>query len=814
MLEIISYPMFGGKTSKHGGLAFYLCWDIISGIMSHLKAFIIVVSLLFFFLAISQASASEILFEVTNPTSQAEWSTFATDSLKIAQKYIPDSDQEVCTVSQMVYRSGGIFDQMFLTVYEGGSTPDEGTGLAFVYYGGVYFPSASGYYASFEPRNQYGCPDLLANHTYWFVWSRLNPLSYGTFITSYRNSDEHPNSSYWQFENSTHSWVEYPNREWSFILEGTRTRAPGKEPVIIVPGIMGSRLNRVSDGEEVWPNITEMVKPGSDDYLNVLKLDRDGNEIVDIYSSEIMESVATANLYSNLIQKFKDSGYQLEQNLFLSPYDWRLDIASSSLELGRVVRRAIQNSPTGRVNFITHSMGGLLVKYYLMENGDSYVDKLIFAGTPHLGAPKAFNALNYGDDFDFKFFGFGLNPKKAKDISQNMPAVYELLPGREYINKAGAYVRDNNGVELDYENTQQLMVTGQLLGDHRNSALLGRADVFHQLSDVWIPQSSNVYNLLGCRDYDTIGSFQLDEDGSVDISSVTGDGTVPLLSSQHIPGDNYYVLYPATKINHTGLISDDRTIDLIYGIIIDNLPALPSGISQEDNFCDQALVNVRRLRFSTHSPVNLHVYDSFGNHTGLTPEENIEMGIPDSNFIRVGDNNFIFVPDGAVYSVSIDAYATGSFDFKVKTLVNGEVENSIVFDGVPIDTPSLDAVFEFININDPDTLDVDRDGDGDLDAGYLVDGSWIPYTSTIQSTLDDLDRVYSLGWTSGEIKNSLKSLLMAMLPTETAAKSKGKQADAVLGIAFLKQLDKEYNEGRINKLSYDILRQDVGWLLQ
>src|SRR3990167_4182334 len=117
LLEIISYPMFGGKTSKHGGLAFYLCWDIISGIMSHLKAFIIVVSLLFFFLAISQASASEILFEVTNPTSQAEWSTFATDSLKIAQKYIPDSDQEVCTVSQMVYRSGGIFDQMFLTVY-------------------------------------------------------------------------------------------------------------------------------------------------------------------------------------------------------------------------------------------------------------------------------------------------------------------------------------------------------------------------------------------------------------------------------------------------------------------------------------------------------------------------------------------------------------------------------------------------------------------------------------------------------------------------------------------------------------------------
>jgi len=29
------------------------------------------------------------------------------------------------------------------------------------------------------------------------------------------------------------------------------------DPVIIVPGIMGSRLNRVSDGEEVWPNTNE-----------------------------------------------------------------------------------------------------------------------------------------------------------------------------------------------------------------------------------------------------------------------------------------------------------------------------------------------------------------------------------------------------------------------------------------------------------------------------------------------------------------------------------------------------------------------------
>jgi len=113
-----------------------------------------------------------------------------------------------------------------------------------------------------------------------------------------------------------------------------------------------------------------------------------------------------------------------------------------------------------------------------------------------------------------------------------------------------------------------------------------------------------------------------------------------------------------------------------------------------------------------------------------------------------------------------------------------------------------------------DILDVDRDGDDNMDAGYSTDGSWIPYNATIQSTLDDLEGVYQLGWTSGEVKNSLKSLLTAMLPTEAATKSKGKQADGVLGTAFLKQLEAEYNGGRINQQAYDILKKDVEWLLR
>jgi pimeloyl-ACP methyl ester carboxylesterase len=584
-----------------------------------------------------------------------------------------------------------------------------------------------------------------------------------------------------------------------------------KEPVLIIPGILGSRLNRASDGEEIWPKINLMAVPGPDNYLNELKLDESSGEIIDVDSSEIIESVLTTNQYGNLIQKFKDSGYELEKDLFVVPYDWRLDVGVSSNELDLAISEALDKSLTGKVNIVAHSMGGLLAKDYLIRNGEDKINKVIFAGTPHLGAPKAFNLLNWGDDFDLKFLGLGLNKNKAKEIGQNMPAVYQLLPSREYLNKIGSYL--NTTDDLDYDQTEEFMISSLLLSDHRNSNLLDRGDQFHQSRDGWIPQSANIFNLLGCREYDTIGSFTFDEDGSVDINSITGDGTVPLGSANHIPGEKYYVSYPQTKINHMGLVSDERTIGLIYNIISDLVPVLPQGISQEKGDCDAILNSIKRLRFSTHSPVNLHIYDSLGNHTGLKPDGNIEISIPDSNFIQAGESSFVFVPGGAHYTIHIDAYDVGKFDFKVKELVNGEEQNSIIYNDVPINSPNLDADFEFIGIDNVGILKVDRDGDGLSDAGYLANGTWISYNATIQSTLADLERVYSLGWTIGEVKNSLSALLMASLPKAETIQSKGKKADGVLGTAFLKQLETEYNKGSINVRGYNIIKADILLLL-
>lgn len=110
-------------------------------------------------------------------------------------------------------------------------------------------------------------------------------------------------------------------------------------------------------------------------------------------------------------------------------------------------------------------------------------------------------------------------------------------------------------------------------------------------------------------------------------------------------------------------------------------------------------------------------------------------------------------------------------------------------------------------------LNVDREGDGEVDAGYSPDGGWVPYHATVQSTLLDIERLSALGWINGDIKHSLIILLKANLSTETATKSKGKQADGVLGTAFLKQPEMGYNKGRINEKAYNIIKADILWLL-
>ncbi len=534
-----------------------------------------------------------------------------------------------------------------------------------------------------------------------------------------------------------------------------------KEPVIIVPGIMGSRLNRVSDNQEVWPNANLMWDSESDSYLDELKLLPSGNQIPgeEMYPSDICmedtistgnipESITTNTFYKNLIDIFTQDGYIDKQNLFVVPYDWRLNISEEIDRLDVKIREAISNTPNGngKVNIIAHSMGGLLVKEYFLQHPDraSSINKLIFVGVPQLGAPKAFGVLNYGDDmldlkFRVKFLRLiefkdidVLNPQELLKISQYMPAIYQLLPSRRYIDlNNGGYIKDhtiNGGQVLDYDQTKRFILDTPISGYPRNPDLINLAERFHSGLEDRAVIMPTIYNIVGCGNPTLVG-FSIFNDGkSIQIFSGDGDGTVPLISAlnanrlEDTTSINYFVFYSQTRIDHMGLVKDSRVIALIKNIINPPSfpPPLPTGIMQlqslEDLYKPPYTSETSTIAFSIFCPAELHVYDSQNRHTGPLPNGDIELAIPFSRYDKMADNSFVFVPAGDTYRVVVKALSSGTFDLKTQ-LFNGIVlANTITYLAVPLQSNQTKAELDFSTLQGDLTLKLDSKGTGVVDS--------------------------------------------------------------------------------------------------
>ena len=674
--------------------------------------------LLFFPSNHTVAEAGDIVFEV--PLVPIDF--LESWNYKIAQQYTPVVDQTVCSAEHSISTGDrSLTNSLVLSVYlsDDGPTPrpETGTKIAEVSMLNSFLRAPSPTYVSMEFES---CLNLLANRTYFFVWSR-NPITIPLPLPITYNyyslgamGDTMPRTSYWNF--TQFAWYENSSRDWSFRLRGPVTQL--KEPVIIVPGTMGSRLNRTSDGVEVWPNFNKMFLSTTDNYLDELKLDNSGNELPGtlITVGSILDKFGLFPAYNKIIDFFISHGYVLNQDLFVATYDWRKSISDSNQILADKIQEALQHSIIGKVNLIGHSMGALAVRDYLSKQPDlNFIDNALLVGTPNIGGPQALKVLTYGDDMGLAVFGLGLNPNKAKEIAQNMPGIYQLLPSAKYFDANGGYVKDfRNGANktLNFTETNDFMLADPFLSDHRNPLLLDQASQWHEYFDQTDLQGTHVYNITGCG-LSTIGGLRLYNKDKIDVTMVKGDGTVPLISADYMcdQGTTYYAL-PMTYSDHLNLVQDSTTLELIGDLVENRTPGELFGITLDHDQC--VLASKKNLLVATFSPVNLHVYDSQGQHTGLKPNGDIELGIPDSDFFQLDENSFILLPEEDNYRIVIDAYASGSFDLKVRELDGDQVSQSVNFLDIPIASASLIGEFNFSGFGDQG-LNLDTDGDGDFD---------------------------------------------------------------------------------------------------
>jgi pimeloyl-ACP methyl ester carboxylesterase len=573
--------------------------------------------------------------------------------------------------------------------------------------------------------------------------------------------------------------------------------------VLFLPGMMGSRLYE-QDGlfdQELWVST-------DDSNHEKLSLNNQGKSINDIYTKHdtqkldgdgdetgIIDDVYSFNIYQSFIadlKKWKEDDKIIADYAFI-PYDWRLSLEdiitngivsngnlsydtpqdfSESFILKKL--EALQvNSRTGKVTIIAHSNGGLVAKALIQKLKDTNnplygkIDKVILIAVPQIGTPDAMVGILHGTDIGG---GFVMGKERSRQLAENMPVMYNLLPSTSYFDTIDTTTEGNSLISFnsallfapqiaEYGSTidSEAELGNYILGtDIRekpeyfdtthpnigNSGLYQDSQNAHGILDDWMPSpDTKVIQVAGWGeetiaglDYKSYSAFPL---GTQKMSYkprmvIDGDSTVVTPSALWMSDSNPNVerwwvdlkSYDTIRnlerghkdiLEVTNLLSfieskikDSTSFDDPDNIVVDNTSTLTSSSS--------------RLHFILHSPLTLGIIDTQGRYTGMDPvTKETKEEIPDVDYRQIGEVQFISVPYGVAYTLKMKGYEQGGFSLDVDKQEENDITNFTSFQGIPssistIATMDIGPTFEVENSE----LKIDQNGDGVVDKTLLA----------------------------------------------------------------------------------------------
>src|SRR5262245_56590526 len=125
-----------------------------------------------------------------------------------------------------------------------------------------------------------------------------------------------------------------------------------------------------------------------------------------LYRLEILDGLGPTRFYQDILSFLEK--IRLDQDILSEfPYDWRLSIADNAKELQRFLCALDKAQSPRPINFVAHSMGGLVLRHWLkfhMKEGcgignSLQVSNILFLGVPVYGSSKsvlaAFNGYTH-----------------------------------------------------------------------------------------------------------------------------------------------------------------------------------------------------------------------------------------------------------------------------------------------------------------------------------------------------------------------------------------------------------------------------------
>ncbi len=248
-----------------------------------------------------------------------------------------------------------------------------------------------------------------------------------------------------------------------------------RNPVIVVHGFLGAKLKDMKTGQNVFGEFTALqamtgftneelkglgLPMGIGKPLKDLKNGVQPYSILDNVSVRVLAIHLNIDAYDKMLGILQDAGYVAEDkplpegkhfpSLFVFYYDWRRDLPENAALLHQFIlqkRAHIQeqykkcyglDNYDVQFDFVAHSMGGLLSRYYL-EYGDQdlpadgsmpaldwrgskYIDKLVVVATPNAGYLDTFVEMQEGLRIAPEL------PAYPPGIIGTFPTYYQMLP--------------------------------------------------------------------------------------------------------------------------------------------------------------------------------------------------------------------------------------------------------------------------------------------------------------------------------------------------------------------------------------------------
>ena len=453
------------------------------------------------------------------------------------------------------------------------------------------------------------------------------------------------------FEEKTQANVAIPFNSAITLNFDIEPLATTPEPVILVPGIMGS-----------W-NISGrwQIDPIFHTYDN------------------LMEALIAAGYR-------EDSLLEAKPTLFTFPYDWRADNNITAGLLKEKIQRVKEISGRDKVDIIAHSMGGLVARSYIEGNDyQNDIDQVVFLGTPHLGSPESYlkyEGAEFVEKWDwFKKYFFQIEAAfngyldLTDYIRVQVPAVEQLLPIYSYLKDKQ---QDNSWQLRTYPlNYPQNNYLENLNSQTNVNLLKQRANITNIIADLGVDSTLNFLRVIADpnpNDNKWQNGYPEDLEKNLDsLEKGNGDSTVPLSSANSISG---------VEVIETNSSDHESLPTVMQKEVIKTL----TGKEPSDYFNSKITATIKRWAFfRVYSPVDFAVIAPDGKRIGKDFSGNVEINqIPDAFYSGFGGQaEFVLIPNPAdgEYKIEVQGVANGGEYTLANGIIDGNNEISREFSG-------------------------------------------------------------------------------------------------------------------------------------